>query len=132
MSRQFQYEHTQSRIGKTLWDGLDLYIENSPLFFANKVNTPLLIMHNDNDGAVPWYQGIEYFTALRRLGKTVWMLQYNNEEHNLLERKNAKDLSIRLQQFFDHYLKGDKMPEWMKYGIPATQKGYTWGYNLVD
>ncbi|MDR1055902.1 MAG: prolyl oligopeptidase family serine peptidase [Prevotellaceae bacterium] len=132
MSRQFQYEHTQSRIGKTLWDGLDFYIENSPLFFADKVNTPLLIMHNDNDGAVPWYQGIEYFTALRRLGKTVWMLQYNNEEHNLLERKNTKDLSIRLQQFFDHYLKSDKMPEWMKYGVPATQKGVSWGYDLVD
>lgn len=132
MIRQFQYEHTQSRIGKTLWDGFDLYIENSPLFFADKVETPLLIMHNDNDGAVPWYQGIEYFTALRRLGKKVWMLQYNKEEHNLLERKNTKDLSIRLQQFFDHYLKGDKMPKWMKYGVPATQKGADWGYELVN
>lgn len=132
MIRQFQYEHTQSRIGKTLWDGLDLYIENSPLFFADKVETPLLIMHNDNDGAVPWYQGIEYFTALRRLGKKVWMLQYNKEEHNLLERKNTKDLSIRLQQFFDHYLKGEKMPKWMKYGVPATEKGKDWGYELVD
>ena len=132
MIRQFQYEHTQSRIGKTLWDGFDLYIENSPLFHANKVETPLLIMHNDNDGAVPWYQGIEYFTALRRLGKQVWMLQYNKEEHNLIERRNTKDLSIRLQQFFDHYLKGDKMPKWMKYGVPATQKGIDWGYELVD
>ncbi|MDR0660625.1 MAG: prolyl oligopeptidase family serine peptidase [Prevotellaceae bacterium] len=132
MIRQFQYEHTQSRIGKTLWDGFDLYIENSPLFFADKVETPLLIMHNDNDGAVPWYQGIEYFTALRRLGKKVWMLQYNKEEHNLMERKNTKDLSIRLQQFFDHYLKGDKMPKWMKYGVPATQKGIDWGYELID
>ena len=132
MIRQFQYEHTQSRIGKTLWDGLDLYLENSPLFYADKVETPLLIMHNDNDGAVPWYQGIEYFTALRRLGKKVWMLQYNKEEHNLLERKNCKDLSIRLQQFFDHYLKGEKMPKWMKYGVPASQKGIDWGYELVD
>lgn len=132
MIRQFQYEHTQSRIGKTLWDGFDLYVENSPLFFADKVETPLLIMHNDNDGAVPWYQGIEYFTALRRLGKQVWMLQYNKEEHNLLERKNTKDLSIRLQQFFDHYLKGEKIPKWMKYGVPATQKGADWGYELVD
>lgn len=132
MIRQFQYEHTQSRIGKTLWDGFDLYIENSPLFFADKVETPLLIMHNDNDGAVPWYQGIEYFTALRRLGKTVWMLQYNKEDHNLIERRNTKDLSIRLQQFFDHYLKGEKMPKWMKYGVPATEKGIDWGYELVD
>lgn len=132
MIRQFQYEHTQSRIGKTLWDGFDLYIENSPLFFADKVETPLLIMHNDQDDAVPWYQGIEYFTALRRLGKPVWMLQYNKEVHNLRERVNAKDLSIRLEQFFNHYLKGAPMPVWMKTGVPATLKGIDWGYELSE
>lgn len=130
MVRQFQYEHTQSRIGKTLWDGFDLYIENSPLFFADKIETPLLIMHNDNDEAVPWYQGIEYFTALNRLRKPVWMLQYNNESHNLSSRVNAKDLSIRLEQFFNHYLKGAPMPVWMKDGVPATLKGIDWGYEL--
>ena len=127
-SRQFQYEQTQSRIGVPMSDSLLLYIENSPVFYADKVNTPLLIMHNDKDGAVPWYQGIEYFMALRRLGKSVWMLQYNNEAHNLKERRNAKDLSIRLQQFFDHYLKGSPAPVWMTKGLPATEKGKTWGY----
>ncbi len=130
MSRQFQYEQTQSRIGATMWEAPELYKENSPIFFADKVQTPLLIMHNDNDDAVPWYQGIEYFMALRRLGKPVWMLQYNNEAHNLKERKNSKDLSIRLQQFFDHYLKGDPMPVWMKTGVPATEKGRTYGFDL--
>jgi predicted peptidase len=130
LNRQMQYEQEQSRIGKTLWEGLDLYIENSPLFFADKVKTPLLIMHNDNDGAVPWYQGIEYFTALKRLGKVVYMLQYNGEAHNLLYRRNMRDLTIRLQQFFDHYLKGDPMPVWMKSGVPATEKGKTWGLGL--
>lgn len=132
MVRQFQYEHTQSRIGKNLWDGFDLYIENSPLFFADKVETPLLIMHNDKDEAVPWYQGIEYFTALRRLGKPAWMLQYNDEAHNLNSRINAKDLSIRLEQFFNHYLKGAPMPVWMKSGVPATLKGIDWGYELTE
>lgn len=130
MVRQFQYEHTQSRIGKTLWDGFDLYIENSPIFFANKIETPLLIMSNDKDEAVPWYQGIEYMTALRRLGKPAWMLQYNNETHNLSDRVNAKDLSIRLSQFFDHFLKGAPMPVWMKSGVPATLKGIDWGLEL--
>lgn len=123
MSRQFQYEHTQSRIGKTLWEAPELYIANSPLFKADKVETPLLIMHNDRDGAVPWYQGIEYFLALRRLGKKVWMLEYNNEGHNLRERRNQKDLAIRLQQYFDYYLKGEPIPAWMKYGIKASEKG---------
>lgn len=132
--RQMQYEHGQSRIGKTLWDkgGLDLYLENSPLFKADHVTTPLLIMHNDNDGAVPWYQGIEYFMALRRLGKKVWMLEYNKEEHNLVERRNCKDLSIRLQQFFDHYMKGAAEPAWMKYGVPATRKGQYLGTELTE
>lgn len=126
-SRQYQYEQTQSRIGATMWEAPELYKENSPVFYADKVKTPLLIMHNDNDGAVPWYQGIEYFMALRRLGKPVWMLQYNNEAHNLKERRNTKDLSIRLQQFFDHYLKGDPMPVWMTKGVPAKEKGKTYG-----
>lgn len=132
--RQMQYEHGQSRIGATLWDkgGLDLYLENSPLFKADRVTTPLLIMHNDNDGAVPWYQGIEYFMALRRLGKKVWMLEYNKEEHNLVERRNCKDLSIRLQQFFDFYMKGAAEPAWMKYGVPATRKGQYLGIELTE
>ena len=132
--RQFQYEHTQSRIGCTPWDkgGLELYIENSPLFFADKVNTPLLIMHNDKDEAVPWTQGIEYFTALRRLGKQVWMLQYNNETHNLSGYVNSYDYTIRLSQFMDHFLKGAPMPVWMKYGVPATKKGIETGLELVE
>ncbi len=132
--RHFQYEHTQSRIGKTLWDegGLELYLENSPLFFADKVNTPLLIMHNDADEAVPWYQGIEYFTALRRLGKQVWMLQYNGESHNISKRVNALDYTIRLSQFMDHFLKGAPMPVWMKYGLPATRKGIDMGLELTE
>ncbi len=127
LNRQFQYEHTQSRIGANLWQRQDLYLKNSPLFSADKVNTPLVIMHNDADGAVPWYQGIEYFTALRRLGKKVWMLQYNGEDHNLVERKNRKDLSIRLGQFFDYYLKGGKPAKWITDGLPATEKGKDWG-----
>ena len=132
ITRQIQYEHGQSRIGKDLWSGFDLYYENSPLFFVPNVKTPVLIMHNDRDGAVPWYQGIEFFTALRRCGKVAWMLQYNNEEHNLEERRNAKDLSIRLSQFFDHYLKGAPMPKWMKQGRPATEKGIDLGYELTE
>ena len=130
MSRQFQYEHTQSRIGKTLWEAPELYIENSPLFHLDKVKTPVVIMANDNDGAVPWYQGIEMFTALRRLNKPVWMLNYNGDEHNLMLRQNRKDIQIREQQFFDHFLKGAPAPNWMKKGIPATEKGIDWGFEL--
>ncbi len=128
MSRAFQYEQTQSRIGGDLWDKLPLYILNSPLFFAPRVNTPLLIMHNDNDGAVPWYQGIEYFNALRRLRKPVWMLVYNGAPHNLKRRADEKDLTRRMQQFFDFYLKDASEPVWMRKGIPATKKGKEFGF----
>ncbi|MDO9156119.1 MAG: prolyl oligopeptidase family serine peptidase, partial [Sediminibacterium sp.] len=127
LNRQFQYEKTQSRIGATLWEKPNLYIENSPLFHFPKVKTPVVIMHNDADGAVPWYQGIEMFTALRRLGKPVWMLNYNNEDHNLVERRNRKDIQIREQQFFDYLLKGDKPAKWIAEGVPAVLKGRDWG-----
>ena len=132
LNRQFQYERSQSRLGATLWQRQDLYIKNSPLFRADRITTPLLIMHNDKDGAVPWYQGIELFTALRRLGKKTWLLQYNDEDHNLVERRNRKDLSIRLSQFFDHYLKGAPAARWIREGIPATLKGIEWGTEVEE
>ena len=132
INRQFQYEVSQSRIGATLWERPDLYIENSPLFHLPKVKTPMVIMANDADGAVPWYQGIELFTGMRRLGKQVWMLNYNGEAHNLRERKNQKDISIRQQQFFDWLLKGDKPARWLTEGVPALKKGRDWGLDEAD
>jgi hypothetical protein len=89
-------------------------------------------MSNDKDGAVPWYQGIEMFTALRRLDKKVWLLNYNNDDHNLTKRQNKKDIQIREQQFFDYYLKDAKAPVWMTRGIPSTLKGKDWGFELTD
>ena len=130
LNRQFQYEKTQSRIGATLWERPDLYIENSPLFRLPKVKTPLVIMANDADDAVPWYQGIELFTGLRRLNKPVWLLNYNNEAHNLVERKNRKDISEREQQFFDWLLKGEKPARWLEGGVPALMKGKDMGLGI--
>lgn len=130
MVRTFQYEQAQSRIGKTLWEALDLYLENSPLFGADKIETPLMIMSNDNDGAVPWQQGIEFFTALRRLNKPAWMLTYNGDEHNLVKWPNRVDLAKRMMQFFNHYLKGEPMPVWMSDGVKAIDKGIKNGYDL--
>jgi len=128
LSRMFQYEKTQSRIGGTLWEKPLNYIENSPIFYANKIKTPLLMMHNDADGAVPWYQGIEFYMALRRLDKPVWMLNYNGQGHGLTQRQDKTDFAIRMMQFFDHYLKNKPAPEWMTKGVPATEKGITKGY----
>ncbi len=132
MSRMFQYEKSQSRIGDTLWNARDKYINNSPLFFADKVNTPLLILHNDQDTAVPWYQGIELFVALRRLEKPAWMLNYNGEPHGVMGDANRKDFAKRMQQFFDHYLKGEAMPVWMADGLPAVDKGKKFGFESKE
>ena len=128
LNRSFQYEHTQSRIGASIWEAPMLYWENSPLFAMDKVSTPILIMANDNDGHVPWWQGIEYFIALRRLGKPAWLLNYNGEPHWPLKHPNKVDFQKRMSQFFDHYLKGEPMPVWMKEGVPATEKEFTLGY----
>ncbi|MFD2563313.1 alpha/beta hydrolase family protein [Aquimarina rubra] len=132
LSRAFQYERTQSRIGKNLWEGFDLYIENSPLFGIPKIETPLLMMHNDKDGAVPYYQGIEMFMGMRRLQKPAWLLVYNDEAHNLRKEKNRQDLSIRMMQFFDHYLQGKPVPKWMASGVTRVDKGKNLGYDLEE
>ncbi len=132
INRQFQYERTQSRIGYTIWEKPELYIENSPLFHLPNVETPLLIMHNDQDDAVPWYQGIELFTGLTRLNKEVWMLNYNDDKHNLMKDANRMDLSIRMRQFFDHYLLEQPAPKWMVEGLPAVLKGKEMHYELIE
>jgi len=131
LSRQFQYEHTQSRIGGTPWEYPSRFVENSPIFYIDKINTPLLIMHNDADGHVPWYQGIEFFVSLRRLGKPAWFLNYNGEPHWPLKLQNRKDFNIRMSQFFDYYLKGAAKPVWMERGVPAIEKGINQGLELM-
>jgi len=130
LSRQFQYERTQSRIGQNLWEAPIRYIENSPLFWLDRVNTPVLILHNDQDGAVPWYQGIELFMGLRRLGKPTWLINYNGEPHWPTTAANKVDWNIRMQQFLDHYLKDAPAPVWLRDGVPAIQKGRTLGREL--
>ena len=127
-NRSFQYEHEQSRIGKTPWESPLRYIENSPIFSMDKVTTPILIMANDKDGHVPWYQGIEYFTSLKRLQKPVWLLNYSGEVHWPQKMENKIDFQKRMMQFFNHYLKGEPMPEWMSPGVSALDLDYTLGY----
>jgi len=117
LQSKFQYGG-QYRMGGGPWDIIDKYIKNSPVFRAPNVRTPLLIMHTTNDAAVPFSQAIEFFTALRRLGKKVWMLEYKDGNHSL-EGRSAKDYTIRMQQFFDHYLKDGPAPMWMLDGLGA-------------
>jgi len=123
MSRAFQYEKTQSRIGAPLWGRALQYLENSALFWVERVRTPYLTIHNDEDDAVPWYQGIEFFSALRRLGKEAYMFNFNGEKHGLRERENQKYWTVHLDEFFDHFLLGKPAPEWMTRGVPYLERG---------
>lgn len=122
LPRQFQYEKTQSRIGGSIWEYPLRFIENSPIFMVDRITTPVLILENDGDDAVPWYQGIEFFLSLRRLGKEAYMWNYNGEAHGLRKRAPQKDYTVRMQEYFDHFLKGAPEPEWMKQGIPYIDR----------
>jgi dipeptidyl aminopeptidase/acylaminoacyl peptidase len=127
-SRQWIYEKHQSRLGKTLWEDRDAYLRNSPLFGVPRIKTSLLIMHNEGDGMVPFSQSIELFTAMKRNGKKVWLLNYAQENHVIMNMNNRKDFSKRMFQFFEHYLKGQAAPEWMIKGLPAVKEGWSAGY----
>ncbi len=122
LARQMQYEKQQSRIGGSLWEYPERFIENSPVFFADRIQTPLLIQFGDQDGAVPWYQGIELYLSMRRLEKDCIFLQYRGEPHHLRKYPNKLDYSIKMKEYFDHYLKGMPAPDWIKKGVPYRGK----------
>jgi len=111
------FESAQGRFSGGYWEQPEAYIRNSPVHFAGNVKTPLIILHNDADGAVDWNQGIEYYNTLRRLNKPVIMLQYKGENHGLVKPENRKDYTIRMAEFFDHHLQGKAAPEWLEKGI---------------
>ncbi len=122
LSRQFQYERTQSRIGGSLWEARERYIANSPVFLADRIKTPLLIQFGDEDGAVPWYQGIELYMAMRRLDKPCVFLQYRGEGHHLKQYPNKLDYTLKMKAWFDHYLKDAPAPTWITAGQPYRGK----------
>ncbi|MCZ4337562.1 prolyl oligopeptidase family serine peptidase [Shewanella colwelliana] len=126
LARQFQYETGQSRIGESLFSAPQKYIENSPIFYVERIQTPMMIMFGDKDDAVPWEQGIELYLAMRRAGKDVVFLQYEDEPHHLKKYPNKVDYSLRMMDYFDHYLKGKPAPSWLTQGEAYTE------YNKED
>lgn len=117
----------------SIWQNPKKYVDVSPIMNADKIETPLLIMHNKKDGGVPWAQALELYLSLRRLEKPVWLLQYDKGDHSLWGTKEeAKDFTIRTTQFLDHFLKGVPPPKWMAKGIPAKLKGIDPGYELLE
>jgi dienelactone hydrolase len=115
------FESSQGRFTSGPSDNLESYQRNSPVYHAKNVTTPLIILHNDKDGAVDWTQGIEYFNTLRRLGKQVVMLQYKGENHGLRKPENMKDYTVRMKEFFDYELQDRQPPKWWLEGVPLIK-----------
>ena len=120
-TNQAIFEASQGRFKGNFIDNYAAYIRNSPAFHANKQTTPLILLHNDKDGAVDFNQGITHFNTLRQLGKDVILLEYVGENHGLARPVNQKDYAVRQAEWFDHYLQGKPAPEWMVNGIPRLQ-----------
>src|SRR5499426_2766433 len=111
------FESSQGRFTSGPWENWEAYTRNSPVAFAKNVKTPLIILHNDKDGAVDFTQGVEYYNTLRRLQKPVVLLEYIGENHGLAKRANQKDYTVRMKEFFDHFLMGKPMPKWFEDGV---------------
>ncbi|NQX56897.1 S9 family peptidase [Pedobacter panaciterrae] len=130
MQGYFEDQGSQGRIGGTLWQNPQAYIKNSPVFQIDKVSTPLLMMHTKNDGVYLYANALEFFMGLRRMGKKSWMIVYPDENHGLFNKVNAADYSVRMAQFFDHYLRGKSAPMWMLEGVPTTRRWTDEGFEL--
>ena len=120
LARQFQYEEGQSRLSGSLWEARDEYIDNSPVFFADRIHTPLLIIQGDEDDAVPWYQSIELYLAMRRLDKEAVFLQYRGEPHHPQKYADKLDWAMKMKEWLDYYLKDAPPAKWITDGVPYT------------
>jgi dipeptidyl aminopeptidase/acylaminoacyl peptidase len=115
------FESSQGRFKGNFIQNYDAYIRNSPAFHADKVTTPLVLLHNDKDGAVDFNQGITYYNTLRQLGKDVILLEYIGENHGLQRPVNQKDYAVRMREWFDYQLKGVPPADWIVNGVPRLK-----------
>ncbi|RZK43892.1 MAG: S9 family peptidase [Pedobacter sp.] len=116
-TNQAIFESSQGRLTPGYWDNWDAFARNSPIYHIKNVKTPLLLLHNDKDGAVDYTQGIEYYNGLRRLNKPVVMVTYRGENHGIAKLPNRKDYAVRMMEYFDYMLKGKPAPEWWSKGV---------------
>jgi len=112
----WRYEDQQYRMGKSLYDHKDGYLRNSPIMQVDKIKTPLLLWSGKSDRVVPFVQSISMYLAMRRLEKKTVLLAYPNEDHSLRAPVNQIDLSKRMADWFDYYLKDVKPPDWIVKG----------------
>lgn len=112
----------QERMEVPLYEDTQAYIRNSAVYFANKLKPPLLLSVGDHDGASDWHQDIELYNSARRAGKTVVMLVYVGENHSVAQKANQVDYHRRINDWFDHYLKGNDPQNWITKGVTVLDR----------
>lgn len=102
-------ETGQGRMGGTPWEMRDRYIENSPMFYLDRVQTPLLLFHGALDSAMPAFMSEEIFVGLRRLKKPVMYVKYEGETHTPIDWAYANQLDYwnRIVSWFNEHLKSE-------------------------
>ncbi len=120
-ANQAIFQSSQGRFKGNFLSNWDAYVRNSPNRFADRIVTPLLMLHNDRDGAVDFNQGITFYNTLKQLGKPVILLEYPGENHGLAQRGNQKDYQQRMAEWFDVQLRGAPAPDWIAKGVPRLE-----------
>lgn len=121
-NEQDYYISGQGRLTRSPADDLSLYIDQSPVFHAKNMDTPLLLYHGTADNVVLWEHSFGFYNLLRFLKKPVILLSYRGEGHGIRDFENRKDLQLRLKDFFDHHLKGKDAPPWIEEGVPFENR----------
>jgi len=122
-TNQHRYDtYGQGRFGTNPYENLALFEDQSAVFHAQTMNTPLLIEQGTNDGSTEWLQGVEFYNALRFLKKPVIFLSYEGEAHGYTRYDNQYDVEVRMHEFYDHYLKGMPAADWIEHGVPFIKK----------
>jgi dipeptidyl aminopeptidase/acylaminoacyl peptidase len=116
------FEISQGRMEVPPWEDMASYTANSPVHNIETMNTPLLMAFGTEDGAVEFNQGVEFYNAARRAEKDMVLLVYEGENHGLARKPNQLDYHRRIREWFDHYLKGEPAPQWIKEGVPWLQQ----------
>ena len=116
-SESWRFEDHQYRMEQPMYANMEGFLRNSPIMQAQNVDTPLLIWTGEQDRQVHYYQSIEFYNALRRLGKKQIMLVYPDNGHILTESTSREDFTHRFEQWLATYLKDVPAPEWIAKGM---------------
>ena len=107
MTQMWRMENQQLRFGESYYNIKDKYLRNSPLVQVEGTNTPILIWTGKTDTNVNWNNSINFFMALKRLGKKSKLLLYEREAHNILEPKHQYHLANTIYEWMEEYLKNE-------------------------